>query len=245
MTRRRTHLQMPSDKEIARRVTRAEEILGYTFKDKKLLIKAFTHPSAVEEKRVELSYERLEFLGDSFLGYVIAMEVYTRFPHMDEGSLSILKQTVVSGEMLSEIARELGYGDIIIFGNSERRSGGRGMNSALENVFESVIAALLIDGGSDVARDWIMRTVVPRIDPSLAKSPMNYKGQLQEITQFHGYSLEYRLVREEGPPHDCTFFSEALCDGKVIGSGSGRSKKEAEASAAQNALETQDKWLKG
>ncbi len=236
MSRHKAHPQFPGQDELDRIVARAEEILGYAFRDKSLLIRALTHPSVLVEQRVELSYERLEFVGDAFLGSVIAIEVYWRFPDLDEGSLTRLKNSVVSGESLSTLAAELGFADVIIFGESERGTGCRGMHSALENVFESVVAALLLDGGAGVAKSWIMRTVAPRIDGSRLSCSTNYKGRLQEVLQRDGKNPEYRIVEEEGPPHDRTFFAEALCDGRVMGSGSGRSKKEAETLAAQSAL---------
>ncbi|MGI6216308.1 MAG: ribonuclease III [Coriobacteriales bacterium] len=237
--------QFPDDEDVARRVARAEEIIGYEFKDKSLLVKALTHPSAVEEERVALSYERLEFLGDAFLGGIVALEVYQRYPDMNEGGMTRLKSSVVSGATLSHIMEDLGFADLIIFGESERGTHGRGMHSALENIYESIVAAIALDGGIEVARSWVLETVGPHIDRSMAAHPPNPKSQLQEILQEHGNAPEYRVIGEDGPPHDRVFTVEALCNGKVIGRGSGRSKKEAEANAAQNAIDTHSKAHNG
>ncbi len=228
---------LPPSHELDRIVERAEQILGYRFENKKLLVKALTHPSTVEEERVELSYERLEFLGDAFLGFVVASEVYKRFPEMNEGMLTRLKSAVVSGASLAKIAHDLGFADIIIVGKSERGTHHRGLKSALENVYESSVAALMLDGGEDVARDWILRTVGPRITASLAAHPTNPKSSLQEILQERGTAPDYEVVETIGPPHDRTFEVVAKCDGEIIGRGRGRSKKEAEAAAAQNAID--------
>lgn len=217
-------------------IARAEQILGYEFEDKELLAKALTHPSCVEDEKVELSYERLEFLGDAFLGFTVASEVYRRFPDMDEGGMTRLKSAVVSGTTLSKVAYDLGFSDIIVVGNSERGTHGRGLRSALENVYESVVAALMLDGGEGLARDWILRTVGPYITEDLAEHPTNPKSALQELLQDHGEAPEYEVIATYGPPHDRSFDVEVRCQGKVLGKGSGRSKKEAEAEAARNAI---------
>lgn len=225
-------------------IAHAEQILGYEFKDKELLSKALTHPSCVEEDRVELSYERLEFLGDAFLGFTVASEVYKRFPDMSEGGMTRIKASVVSGANLSKVASELGFADIIAVGSSERGTHGRGLRSALENVYESVVAALMLDGGEEVARDWILRTLGPCISEGL-ENDRNPKSVLQELLQDHGEVPEYVVTGTYGPPHDRSFEVEVLCEGKVLGNGSGRSKKEAEAEAAQNAIDVLSRKKEG
>jgi ribonuclease-3 len=210
--------------------------LGYGFRDRSLLQRALTHPSAVEEDSIALSYERLEFLGDSILGAVIAQEIFQRFPEMDEGGMTRIKVSLVSGDSLSGIARDLGFADLIIFGSSERGTGKRGLHSALENVYEAVIAALTLDGGMDIAREWIMRTLAPRISAHSADEPENPKSSLQEILQVKRITPTYELVSTEGPPHDRVFTANVLSGGEVIGTGTGRSKKDAEAQAAYEAL---------
>ena len=222
--------------EIDGKVARAQEILGYRFQDPHILEVAITHPSAVESEGVQGSYVRMEFLGDSYLGAFIAEEIYRRFPYLDEGGLTRMKVSLVSGETLSAVAQELGFEQIIIFGGSEKGTGKRGLHSALENVFESCVAALVLDAGPDVAREWVLEVLGPRMDVQRAKEPENPKSSLQEICQVDRVTPTYRLVSTDGPPHDRVFTSQALLDGKVIGEGSGRSKKEAENAAASDAL---------
>lgn len=228
--------QLPDDEYIAGVVARAEQIIGYEFEDKALLARALTHPSAVEERRIEMSYERLEFLGDALLGGIVALLVYERFPEINEGGMTRLKSLTVSGNSLSSIMEELGFSELIIFGRSEQGTDGRGLHSALENVYESIVAALVLDGGFGIARYWVRRTLGQRIEDARVLHPTNPKSELQEILQNDGHSPEYRLVSEDGPPHDRIFTIEALCDGEPIGRGTGRTKKEAEAAAAQDAI---------
>lgn len=238
--------QFPDAATVEQIVASAEDVLGYEFNDKQLLVKALTHPSAVEELRLELSYERMEFLGDAFLGGIVAREIYHRFPQMNEGGMTRLKSAVVSGATLSDVMAELGFADLIIFGESERGTGGRGMHSALENVYESIVAALVLDGGVDVARDWVLRTLGSHITESAAqRSASNPKSRLQEIMQEHGTAPAYELVAEDGPPHDRVFTMNALRGATVIGTGSGRTKKEAEAAAAQDAIGRLESSRKG
>ena len=136
------------------KIKKAEEMLGYHFKNRQLITSALTHPSAVENKPVYYSYERLEFLGDSILGAMVATDVFEKFPEMDEGQLTRLKISLVSGETLSEVSDKLGIGDMIIFGESEKGTGSRGLHSALENVYESIVGALYLDAGAEV-KDFI------------------------------------------------------------------------------------------
>ena len=222
--------------ELSASIERAEQILGYEFHDKTLIAKAITHPSAVEEERDELSYERLEFLGDAYLGCIVALEVYTRFADMNEGGMTRLKSNATSGATLSQVAYELGFANIIIFGESERGTNGRGLHSALENVYESVVAALVLDSGIELAREWVLRTLGPYIKEELAQKPNNPKSRLQELLQEHGHIPCYQVIAEEGPPHDRVFRVQVSCQDKVLGDGEGRSKKEAEAAAAENAI---------
>ena len=124
-----------------------EHVLDYQFKDPTLLLAALTHPSAVEGHSLRDSYERLEFLGDSILGAVVADRAFHAYPKVDEGGLTRIKVSLVSGASLSKTAEGLGFADFIIFGSSETGTGKRGLHSALENVYESVVAALYLDGG--------------------------------------------------------------------------------------------------
>ena len=223
--------------KLHKRIKRVEESVGHHFADEHLVIAAITHPSAAEGKSVSENYERLEFLGDSVLGGMIAYDVFCRYPAMDEGQLSQLKIALVSGEMLSEVAGELGIGELILLGESERGTGARGMRSALENVYEALVGALYMDGGYEVAHDFVVRTLHPRINPELGYRVISAKSRLQEHVQrdYHTGPV-YKLTDESGPAHSPTFTSVVLIDNRRVGRGQGSSKKESQAAAAADAL---------
>jgi ribonuclease-3 len=220
----------------SQRIEKAEEILGYHFRDSDLLIRALTHPSAAEADPIRDSYERLEFLGDSLLGAFVARELFDRFPGLAEGGLTRIKVSLVSGSMLSERARELGLEELIIFGSSERGTGRRGLHSALENVFEALVAALALDGGEEVARAWVGRVLAAHISERVVTKPENPKSALQEMLQVKRITPTYELIETSGPPHARVFTCNVLSDDTVIGTGTGLSKKDAEAKAAAVAL---------
>jgi ribonuclease-3 len=213
-----------------------QQVTGHTFSDPELVRRAFTHPSAIENRDASVYYERLEFLGDSVLGMIIAEEIYRRFPTMPEGGMTRIKVRAVSGSALARVARDLEFNCAIIFGDSERGTGGRGMARALENVYEALTAALYIDAGLEKTREWVIQTLGHLLIEDAAKSPENPKSALQEFTQSYGRAPVYRMVGHEGPPHARTFEVTVTVAGKQVGSGVGRSKKEAEAQAAQAAL---------
>ena len=219
------------------RIRHIEQICGHTFSDRAMVIAAITHPSAVENLPVWASYERLEFLGDSILGAIVATDLFERYHDMDEGELTRLKISLVSGKTLSAVADSLGIGECIVFGESEKGTGARGLHSALENVYESVVGALYLDGGYDVTHEFVMRTLGPHISRDLAEHPVSPKSRLQEITQRElRCGPEYKLEGEQGPAHSPTFTSVVLVQGRRMGRGSGPSKKEAESAAAADAI---------
>lgn len=218
------------------KLARAQEILGYEFDNTQYLLSAITHPSATEGRSVKFSYERLEFLGDSILGALVANEAFHRFPDLDEGGLTRIKVALVSGASLSGVAEKLGFADIIVFGSSETGTGRRGLHSALENVYEAVVAALYLDGGVDVAGAFVERTLIPKMSLSLAREPENPKSALQEKLQEGGITPTYRLVETQGPPHDRTFVAQVYAGDKGLAQGVGRTKKEAESQAAKSTL---------
>lgn len=225
----------PEDTSIAPRLEIAEKACGHAFSDRRLLLRSLTHPSAVDDSIAD-SYERLEFLGDSIIGSIIAEEIFTRFPHLTEGGMTRIKVSVVTGSVLASVAQSVGLEDAIVLGQSERRSGGRGRVSALENVFEALTAALYLDAGIDKAREWVLGTLGPLISEDVAASPESPKSLLQEIVQSKGKAPTYRITGHEGPPHDRSFSAVVEIDGEVVGEGVGRSKREAEAAAAKMAL---------
>jgi len=218
------------------RIKHAESILEYHFENPTLLSTALTHPSATDAEDSSESYERLEFLGDAILGMVISRLLFERFPSLDEGGMTRIKVSLVSGQRLSECAKELGFTDLINFGSSERGTGNRGLTSALEDIYEACVAALALDGGLDVATAFIERTLGPYLDEDLAYEPTNPKSALQEMMQVQQVTPTYEVVATEGPPHSRTFTVNVLADGEVIGQGTGHSKKDAEAAAAAIAL---------
>lgn len=218
------------------KLERAQEILDWRFENTQYLLSAITHPSATEGRAVKFSYERLEFLGDSILGALVANEAFHRFPELDEGGLTRIKVALVSGASLAEVAEKLGFADIIVFGSSETGTGRRGLHSALENVYEAVVAALYLDGGVDVAGAFVERTLIPKMSLSLAREPENPKSALQEKLQEGGITPTYKLVETQGPPHDRTFVAQVYAGDKGLARGVGRTKKEAESQAAKSTL---------
>lgn len=219
------------------KIEQAQVILGHTFADPEILLAAITHPSATEGKPVKFSYERLEFLGDSILGAIVAHEAFHAYPELDEGGLTRIKVALVSGSSLSDVAGGLGFADVIVFGSSERGTGRRGLHSALENVYEAIVAALFLDAGLDEARNFVRRTLIPRMSQDMAREPENPKSALQEKLQEDGITPTYKLVETQGPPHDRTFVSQVFAGMKALASGMGRTKKEAESQAARAALD--------
>ena len=219
------------------RVAEAERVCGHHFENQELIVSALTHPSAAEGLPVSASYERLEFLGDSILGAIVATDLFERFPAMDEGALTQAKISLVSGKMLASVAERLGVAELIVMGESEKGTGARGMHSALENVYEAIVGALYLDAGYTATHDFVQRTLGPGVSPELAREPISPKSRLQEVTQRDmRCGPEYKLVAEEGPAHDPTFTSVAMVEGRRIGRGSGPSKKASESAAAIDAL---------
>ena len=169
--------------EQRQKLSQMERILGYRFRNTRYILSAITHPSATEGKAVRFSYERLEFLGDSILGAIVAYAAFHKYPDLDEGGLTRIKVALVSGSSLAAVAESLGFAELIVFGSSETGTGHRGMHSALENVYEAVVAALYLDGGREVAERFVTDTLIPRMDISMAREPENPKSALQEKLQ--------------------------------------------------------------
>ena len=215
---------------------KAQQIIGREFENEQLLLSAITHPSAAEGKSVRYSYERLEFLGDSILGAIVASKAFERFHDLDEGGLTRIKVALVSGSSLADVAQGLGFEDVIVFGSSETGTGKRGLHSALENVYEATVAALYLDGGIEAAEDFVEQTLMNRMSLDLAKEPENPKSALQEKLQEDGITPTYKLVETQGPPHDRTFVAQVFAGDQGLAQGTGRTKKEAESQAAKSTL---------
>ena len=219
-----------------------EKKLGYTFQDISLLENALTHSSCANESKGRLqSNERLEFLGDSILGMVVADHLYRNHPDLPEGDLTRTRAALVCEESLVVVAEELGLGKYLHLGRGEEAGGGRQRPSIRADAVEAVLAAVYLDGGIGSARKIIQKYILSREVAGLTK-PRDHKTALQELVQREsGQVLHYRLVREEGPDHDKRFFMEVDLNGAPVGAGSGRSKKEAEQMAAKAAIEKLEK----
>lgn len=214
-----------------------EEKLGYTFQDKSLLENALTHSSCANESKGRLhSNERLEFLGDSILGMVVAEHLYRNHPDLPEGELTRTRAALVCEESLVEVAHDLGLGDYLKLGKGEEAGGGRTRPSIRADAVEAVLAAVYLDGGIGSVRKIIQKYILSREIEGL-NSQRDYKTALQELIQREsGQSLKYRLTGSEGPDHDKRFFVEVDLNGQPVGAGKGRSKKEAEQMAAKAAI---------
>lgn len=219
-----------------------ENIIGYHFKNKELLTRAFTHSSfANEHKKQEIkNNERLEFLGDSVLSLVISEYIFSSFPELPEGELTKLRATVVCETSLAKSAREMQVGSFIHLGKGEEMTGGRNRDSILSDAFEAILGAMYLDGGFEVARKHVLKYLENTLNEAKEGKIFNdYKTCLQELLQQHSYEkIEYSIIKEQGPDHNKEFFVQVMHGSKVLGTGWGRSKKEAEQHAAQNALET-------
>ena len=215
-----------------------EEKLGYTFQDKRLLENALTHSSYANEHRGSDTHsnERLEFLGDSILGLVVADHLYRTRPDLPEGDLTRIRAALVCENSLVEVAQSLDLGSYLRLGKGEDHGGGRARPSIQADAVEALLAAVYLDGGIGSARKIIQKYILSREVAGLTK-PRDYKTALQELVQREsGQVLAYQLVGEEGPDHDKRFFVEVDLNGTPVGSGQGRSKKEAEQMAAKAAI---------
>jgi len=216
-----------------------EDKLGYHFKNQSYLKNALTHSSYANETRAAAgSNERLEFLGDSVLGVVVADYLFKNFPDLPEGDLTKKRAALVCEKACCGFSSQLEVGKYLLLSHGEQNSGGRTRSSILADAFESIIAAIYIDGGMEEARKFILRFVLPLLQAAKPKAFKDYKTALQEIIQQNPEErLEYLLTGESGPDHDKHFTVEVHLNNNVIGKGGGRSKKEAEQQAAREALE--------
>ncbi len=217
-----------------------EARIGYTFHDRRLLQNALMHSSYANENRARgcTSNERLEFLGDSVLGMVTATRLYRLYPDMPEGKLSRLRAELVCEQSLHAVALELGLGSYIRLGHGEARNGGRERPSILADAVEAIIAAIYLDGGLESAQRFILDHILTGLAEGQMHHVADYKTDLQERVQRKpGQALEYTLLSESGPDHNKSFTMNVLLNGSEIGRGTGRTKKEAEQSAAKSALE--------
>ena len=211
------------------------------FRQESLLEEAFVHSSYLNENPSfpRSSNERLEFLGDAILNYVVAEKLYQEFPELSEGKLTEIRASLVCGDTLAEIASSLNLGDWLLLGQGEEANGGRTKPSNLANVMEALIGALYLDQGLYKARRFILRQIKSELEKIKAgKIVPNYKALVQELIQRQKkLTPVYRLVEVTGPNHNQQFTAEILTEGEALGRGTGKNKKAAESQAARVAWE--------
>ena len=219
-------------------INELEKAIGYRFKNITLLQNALAHSSYANERWHDSlrSNERLEFLGDSILGMVVAEHLYRNFPDRPEGDLSRMRADMVCERSLAQIAERIGLGKHLLLGNGEEASGGRTRDSILADAVESILAACFLDGGMEAARNFINTFVLTDV-PVRKLRNTDYKTALQELVQQKkNQTLAYALLEESGPDHDKRFVVQVSLNGTVVGIGEGKSKKRAEQAAAHEAI---------
>jgi len=217
-----------------------QDVIGYHFRDESILLLSLTHRSFEFNKHHDsTANERLEFLGDSVLGLVISHQLFIDHPDLRAGDLTKRKALLVNETTLASVGCRVGLNKFVRLSVEEERSGGRQRPSIISDAFESVIAAVYLDGGLDAARNFIMRLIYVDKERILSDtSQRNSKGEFLELVQAHGGGMpRYEVVSETGPDHCKVFHVEAWAGDQMVGSGKGNSKKEAEQRAAAEALE--------
>lgn len=195
------------------------------------------HRSWVSEHPGELSNERLEFLGDAVLGWVVADLVFTRFGDLPEGALTDLRKSVVNASALAEVAAQLDIGSHLLLGKGEHAAGGREKPSILSDAFEAVLGAVYVDGGSEAAYRFVERMIGPRlVDAVAVLDRLDHKSNLQELTARLDLGAPRYELASDGPDHQKRFFARVFVDERLVGEGVGRSKKESEQAAAAEAV---------
>ncbi len=214
-----------------------EKNIGYSFKNKELLKEALTHTSYAYENKVK-SNERLEYLGDSILEFVISEYLFLNYTNLSEGEMTKVRANVVCEDSLFKIAQKHNFSDFLYLGNSEKHSQ-NSKKALMADSVEAVIAAIFLDSNIENAKKFIVENLEKMTELSSKNVGMkDYKTVLQERLQINGeVKIQYNVIREEGPDHDKTFVVEVSCDGKVLAEGQGKNKKHAEMEAAKLALE--------
>ena len=215
-----------------------ENEIGYEFKNKDLLKKALTHTSYAYEHHIE-SNEKLEYLGDSILEFISSKYLYNHYQQLKEGEMTKVRATVVCEDSLYQIAKKHNFSDFLYLGRSEKMNHGKLSKAILADSVEAVIAAMYLDSGIEQVEKFIIQNLEEPIKKASQEvGNKDYKTVLQEKLQVHGtVDIKYYITKEEGPDHDKSFESKVECNGKVLGKGSGKSKKASEMMAAKNALE--------
>lgn len=214
-----------------------EKSIGYTFKNKLLLTEAFTHTSYAYENKVK-SNERLEYLGDSILEFVISEYLFLKYTNLSEGEMTKVRANVVCEDSLFEIAKRHNFSDFLYLGRSEQHSQ-NSKKAILADSVEAVIAAIFLDSNLENSKKFILENLKDTVEVASKNVGMkDYKTVLQEKLQVHGeVKIQYEVIAEEGPDHDKTFIVNVSCNGKVLATGKGKNKKNAEMEAAKSALQ--------
>lgn len=227
-------------------LSKFEEKTKIVFKDKKLLEQAFIHRSYINENTgLKLSHnERLEFLGDAVLELIVTDHLYNKYQDRDEGELTAYRSSLVNAVIIGEVAQDLGMNDYLLLSKGEAKDVGRARSYILANTYEAYVGAVYLDQGYDKARDFISKSLFGKIDTIVAKKLWrDAKSLVQEKAQeYLGVTPSYKVVSESGPDHDKHFNVGVYFGDEKIAEGKGKSKQEAEQSAARAALETKE-WL--
>ena len=219
-------------------LSNVEKNLKINFNNKRIIQTAFTHSSYAKQFKESQYNERLEFLGDSFLQLTITEYLFSNYKNKLEGELTRLRSLIVCENSLYNVARKLGISDFIMMSKGEELTGGRDRISIQADAVEAIIAAIYIDKGLEVAKEFILTNFNDIIKKAIDnKIILDFKTKLQEYLQKDGdIDINYELYKHEGPPHRRKFFVNLYVEGKLLGSGEGYSKKEAEQNAAKEAL---------
>lgn len=231
---------MNLDKEYLQALTELQEAIGFQFYNIGFLLEAMAHRSYLNENPEAgfKSNERLEFLGDSIIGFIVAETLFQEFPLLSEGEMTRLRSHIVSQEGLSSIARRMNLGKYLLLSKGESLTGGRDRDSNLARTCESLIGAIFLDKGLPAVKDFLLdKITMEEIFDLMTSESFDFKSKLQEYTQAK-YQLTptYEIAKEEGPSHDKTFAIQVKVGEKIVGRGQGKSKKKAEEKAAKNAL---------
>lgn len=225
---------MPNDLEAAARFLKDNNL---RFNDAGLIRMALTHPSYAQEKNIPVNNQRLEFLGDAVLNFIVAEYIYNHYQDKPEGDLTKIRAKVVCEKSLVKVAQKINLGDYLLLGKGEEKSGGRKRKSILADAVEAVIGAIYLDQGYEKARDFILLHLKDYIEESANGDYYDYKSQLQEMVQaYSSENVSYKIISESGPAHCKNFVAGVFFRGKLIAAGEGKSKKEAEQNAAEKVL---------
>ncbi|NTW71997.1 MAG: ribonuclease III [Eubacteriaceae bacterium] len=220
------------------RIEKFEKLINYRFTDKEIIKNALTHSSFINEKFNFRNNERIEFLGDAVLELVISNYLYNTYTELTEGELTKLRAKIVCTESLSSAAQKNEMGMFIFMGKGEENTGGRNRKSILANTFEAVAGAIYLDGGFVEANRFILSMLKSNIEDAVSgKMVFDYKTKLQEVIQKRAENnIRYMVTNETGPEHNKLFYVDLILNGKIIGTGTGYNKKEAEQNAAYDGL---------